>query len=81
MRIEFSYQNNGEIKQCKFSSPERIEERDQQYRKKFIVRMMIKYIYDHDIEKEDWIEGYIYDKDVCLGKINYVGNFLEKENQ
>lgn len=81
MKIEFSYQKNGEIKKCSFKTPPRLDSKNKQYRERFIVRMMINYTYDHEIEKEDWIEGYMYDGEVCLGEINYIGNFIKKEDE
>ena len=81
MKIEFNYQRNGEVKQCSFSTPPYLNNRDKQYLERFVVRMMINYIYDHEIEKEEWISGYMYDDGVCLGEINYVGNYITKEDK
>lgn len=81
MRIEFSYLKNGEVKECSFTTPSRLNGRDKQYLQRFIVRMMINYIYDHEIERKDWVGGYIYDGDVCISEIDYVGNFIKKEDE
>lgn len=78
MKIEFSYQRNGEVKTCSFKTPLRLDGKDKQYRERFVVRMMMNYIYDQEIEREDWVEGYMYDEDTCIGEINYTGNFIEK---
>lgn len=79
MKIEMSYRRNGEVKQCNFSTPSRLNSQDKQHLERFVVRMMISYIYDHEIERDEWINAYIYDDDVCLGEIDYVGNYIIKE--
>lgn len=70
MRIEFSFKRNGEVIERTFECGTIRQG----------IRRLRDYIYDQqDINKEDWVIGYVYEDDICLGEINYYGNFIKKD--
>lgn len=70
MIIKFSYYVNGELKKCEYRLPERLKEKELKSRIHFLVRMMLRYLYDHDeIDEKNWLGGWIYENEVCIAKV------------
>ena len=80
MIINFKYVKDGEVINCEHTAPKRAVEKGSEYCQRYLVRNMISYIYDHDIEEVNWVGAWIYERDTLIASVTYHGNITIVNN-